>query len=53
MTYLSGGSGIAHHTLRGCMSYDDKQINARLVTWLCCRQAVFATAPEKGCIACR
>lgn len=34
-------------------SYDMKQINAVLVTWLCCRRTVYATNPAIGCIQCR
>ena len=35
------------------ISYDDKQLNAREVTWLCCRHTVFATNPNMGCLTCR
>jgi hypothetical protein len=34
------------------MTYDEKQLYAREVTWLCCRRTVFATAPYRGCLAC-
>lgn len=34
-------------------SYDDHQINAREVSYLCCRRTVYATNPNVGCIACR
>lgn len=33
-------------------SYDEKQIEAREVTWPCCGRTVFSTAPEKGCLVC-
>ena len=34
-------------------SYDDKQLGAVLLSWLCCRRTVYATAPEIGCLTCR
>ena len=34
------------------MSYDDRQRQARLVTWLCCRRTVYAVNPDHGCCAC-
>ena len=34
-------------------SYDDHQLGAVLVTWLCCRRTVFATNPAAGCGLCR
>jgi hypothetical protein len=34
------------------ISYDDRQREARLVTWLCCRRTVYAVDPAKGCCAC-
>jgi hypothetical protein len=33
-------------------SYDEIQIHAVLVTWLCCRRTVYATHPERGCARC-
>ena len=35
------------------MSWDDMNLQARLLTWLCCRRTVYATHPEKGCAQCR
>jgi hypothetical protein len=35
------------------MSYDDRQSQARLVTWRCCRRTVYAVTPNHGCCACR
>lgn len=34
-------------------SYDDKQIEAIHLCWLCCRREVFATNPAIGCLTCR
>lgn len=34
------------------MTYDDRQLFARLVTWLCCRRTVYATDPNRGCLVC-
>jgi hypothetical protein len=34
------------------MSYDDRQVAARLVTWLCCRRTVYAVHPHSGCGRC-
>ena len=34
-------------------SYDDRQLAARLVTWLCCKRTVYAVKPEHGCVRCR
>ena len=34
------------------MSYDDRQSQARLVTWLCCGRTVYAVNPDHGCRAC-
>jgi len=34
-------------------SYDDHQIEAVLVTWLCCRRTVYATNPQAGCLSCQ
>jgi hypothetical protein len=33
-------------------SYDDRQLAARLVTWLCCRRTVYAVDPDRGCFTC-
>jgi hypothetical protein len=33
-------------------SYDAQQYHAVYVTWLCCRQAVYATHPMRGCLRC-
>ncbi len=30
------------------MSYDDRQVAARLVMWLCCRRTVYAVHPNSG-----
>jgi hypothetical protein len=35
------------------MSYDERQIRAVLVTWLCCRRTVYATNPDGGCLKCQ
>jgi hypothetical protein len=35
------------------MSYDERQLLAVLVTWLCCRRTVYATNPTIGCLRCR
>lgn len=34
-------------------SYDDKQLGARLVSWLCCKRTYWATDPSRGCLVCR
>jgi hypothetical protein len=34
-------------------SYDEHQMQAREVSYLCCRRWVFATKPEIGCLSCR
>lgn len=34
-------------------TYDDRQLAAALVTWLCCHRTVYATHPEHGCGHCR
>ncbi len=34
-------------------SYDDKQLGAVLISWLCCRRTVYATNPAIGCIQCQ
>ena len=33
-------------------SYDDRQFQAHLVTWLCCRRTVYAVTPGHGCGTC-
>lgn len=35
------------------VSYDDRLLAARLVSWVCCRRTVWATRPELGCLTCR
>jgi hypothetical protein len=32
------------------MSYDDRQITAREVSYRCCRRTYYATRPERGCV---
>jgi hypothetical protein len=34
-------------------SYDEKQIEAIEVSWLCCKRTVYATNPKVGCLSCR
>lgn len=35
------------------MSWDDMNLAAKLVTWLCCGRTVWATHPDRGCLTCR
>jgi hypothetical protein len=35
------------------VSYDDHQVTARLVTWLCCRRTVYVVPHTQGCARCR
>jgi len=35
------------------MTYDERQLRAVLVVWLCCRREFYSTHPEFGCVACR
>lgn len=41
-----------HYTPR-VSNYDQIQVSAPLVTWLCCRRTVYATHPQHGCGVCR
>lgn len=35
-------------------TYDDKQLAARWLSWLCCRREVIATDPNhRGCASCQ
>jgi hypothetical protein len=38
--------------MTGGRSYDDRQLGAVLVSWLCCRRTVYATNPAMGCFGC-
>jgi hypothetical protein len=54
--YLGGHRSKGHASSGerlGAMSWDDRMLAARLVSWLCCRQTYYATRPENGCIRCR
>ena len=37
----------------GDRTYDQHQLDAVLVTWLCCKRTVYATNPAVGCLVCR
>ncbi len=35
------------------LTYDEKQLSAIEVSWLCCRRTVYATHPQSRCAVCR
>jgi DNA-directed RNA polymerase subunit N (RpoN/RPB10) len=38
--------------MTGGRSYDDHQLAAVWISWLCCRRTVIATNPNLGCFTC-
>lgn len=45
--------GLAPNRPHGVRRYDEKQAEARMVTWLCCKRTVWSTNPERGCLQCK
>jgi len=47
---LLGQHPLRPNTVR---RYDEKQAEARLVSWLCCKRTVWSTNVERGCLLCQ